>query len=172
MFVFKSYFLFKLLHHWLFVIVWLLLLLLNLLHWDLRLLLLHLSSNLGSLPVRYLWHSLYLALDIKSVLIWTENQACPIWNVEPELIWPSAALLLDGLEPSVVGVVDSLVATESVFVGFIQDEMITLPEGSNMIVLEGLTLIEVENEKEFSLFVNDHFIFLVCLSHELVLRDH
>lgn len=50
--------------------------------------------------------------------------------------------------------------------------MITSPKGSNMIVFKGLTLIEVEDKQELSLFIDDHFILLVCLSHKLVFGDH
>jgi hypothetical protein len=71
-----------------------------------------------------------------------------------------------------MSLVNPFVPTESVLVGFENDEMIRLPESTNVITLERLALMEIENKHKLSLFVNYHFVLFTCLSDELMRRDH
>ena len=125
LYILGRYLLLELFHHWLLVILGHWCLLLNLSDWGFHLL--DMSFNLGSLLVGDCGHSFDLSLHVQSVLVWAQDNASTVWNVQPKLVGSPHALLLDGLKPSIMGTINSLVASKSILVRFIQDEMITIP---------------------------------------------
>ena len=90
--------------------------------------------NLSSLSIGDLRHSHDFSLDVQCVLVRTENNTSTIRNIESNLVRSVTALLLVGLEPSTVRILNSLVASEPILVRVEQDEMIRLPKRSYMII--------------------------------------
>jgi hypothetical protein len=71
-----------------------------------------------------------------------------------------------------MGILDSLVPSESAFVGIKEDEMIGLPQGAHVVILVRVALMEVEYEEKLPFLVNYHLVHFIRCSDELVLGDH
>ena len=130
------------------------------------------SFYLRSLPISDWWHSLDLTFDVQGALVGAQHDASPVGHVEAELVWSTVTLLLFCLKPSTVGILDPLMSSKPLLIGFVQDEMITIPLGSNVIALIRIIGMEVEDKEQLSFFVNDDLVLLICLSDELMLRYH
>ena len=111
-------------------------------------------------------------MDIECALVGAQDNASPVRDIESKFVRSAVAFFLYCLEPSAVGVVDPLMSSKPFFIGFVQDEMITVPHGSNVIALIGIIGMEVEDKKQFSLLVDDDLVLLICLSDKLMLGYH
>jgi len=70
-------------------------------------------------------------------------------------------LLFSDLEPLIVGIVDSLVTTESSFVCFVEDHVVGAPICSYQIMFIRIIRMEVKHIDELSLLIHNELIAFI-----------
>jgi len=114
-------------------------------------------------------HLHLLSRESGDLLIWAQNDGSLLWKVDADVSWSVVELLLVRLEPMVVSVIKSLVATESILISLVEHKMIRLIWCSDLIVLERLSWMEVENINKITFLVNNYLVSLM-LGGDVLMR--